>query len=148
MNLATHVLLPIDFSDSSTEALDYALALAEKLGARVTLMHAYETPLFGYPEGAFITPEVATQMASSAQSALEAVAAQHAGRGVSVVPFLHNGDPRDGIVNVARELHADLIVMGTHGRRGIARALLGSVAEHVVRTAPCPVLTVRTKTVA
>lgn len=147
MTLPTHLLLPIDFSDSSTEALDYALALAEKLGAKITVMHAYETPMFGYPEGAFITPEVVQQMASSAQTALDAVIAQHSGRGVAMVPFLHNGDPRESIVTVAGELHADLIVMGTHGRRGIARALLGSVAEYVVRTAACPVLTVRSRTV-
>jgi nucleotide-binding universal stress UspA family protein len=58
---------------------------------------------------------------------------------------LRTGDTRDTIRHVADEVHADLIVMGTHGRRGVSRALLGSIAEMVVRTAPCPVLTVRAK---
>jgi len=56
---------------------------------------------------------------------------------------LRTGDPRDLIIDVARELGADLIITGTHGRRGVRRALIGSIAESVVRTAPCPVLTIR-----
>ena len=61
--------------------------------------------------------------------------------------ILRTGDPRDMILQTAKEIHADLIVIGTHGRRGISRFLLGSVAEAIVRSAPCPVLTVRAKAV-
>jgi nucleotide-binding universal stress UspA family protein len=77
------------------------------------------------------------------QTALDKIAAEHASQATIGQVLLRTGDARDVINQTAKEVGADLIVMGTHGRRGVTRALLGSVAETVVRSAPCPVLTVR-----
>jgi nucleotide-binding universal stress UspA family protein len=82
-------------------------------------------------------------MISDNQKALEALAARKCGTAIIGKILLKTGDARDSIDQTAKEIGADLIVMGTHGRRGVSRALLGSVAETVVRTAPCPVLTIR-----
>ncbi len=123
-------------------ALVYALDLAEKLGARVTIVHAYEVPMYSYPEGPALTVEMAAQIEQAAQTALENVSERCKRPGVDLRTALRHGHAWSEINAAAKELPADLIVIGTHGRRGIARALLGSVAEKVVRTAPCPVLTV------
>jgi nucleotide-binding universal stress UspA family protein len=82
-------------------------------------------------------------MVNTNQEALDALAARHRGHVQIGQVLMKTGDARDMIDEAAKELGADLIVMGTHGRRGFSRALLGSVAETVVRTAPCPVLTIR-----
>ncbi|WP_394820516.1 universal stress protein [Pendulispora albinea] len=131
MNLPTHILVPTDFSPTADEALDYAIVLAAKLGASITVVHAYDVAAVS---GAHVR--------ANAQSALDAALAKRQGAGVSLKSLLKSGNPLDTIPDVAREIGAELIVMGTHGRQGIARMLLGSVAERVVRTAPCPVLTV------
>jgi nucleotide-binding universal stress UspA family protein len=137
-----HILVPHDFSETADHALFFALDLAESLGARVTVMHAYEVD-YGFPESAIPAPELLSQIRESAGAALEGVIARASKRGVPVAGLLRQGTPWSEIDEVAGHTKADLVVMGTHGRRGIARALLGSVAERVVRTAPCPVLTVR-----
>ena len=138
------ILVPTDFSEPADGALDYAIALAEKIGAQVTLLHAYEIPVLGFPDGALVaTADIAGRIASGAQAALEAAIAQRKNRGVELKALLKTGDARETIHAVAQDLNADLIVMGTHGRRGLSRALLGSVTEYVVRTATRPVLTVR-----
>ncbi len=136
------ILVAHDFSEPADFALAYALDLAEKLGAQLTIMHAYEVPTYGYPEGPALTLEMASQIERSAQSALEGVAARACRPAVQIDTVLRHGPSWSEINAVASQLAVDLIVMGTHGRRGIARALLGSVAEKVVRTAPCAVLTV------
>jgi nucleotide-binding universal stress UspA family protein len=135
------ILVPHDFSDTAQHALAYALDLAEKLGARVTIVHAYEV-VYGFPESVQLTTEMLSAVQSAARTALEALVARTQRPGVVVDAVLRQGPAWSEIDEVAKEAHVDLIVMGTHGRRGIARALLGSVAEKVVRTAPCPVLTV------
>jgi len=137
-----HILIPHDFSETAERAFAFGLDLAEKLGARVTVAHAYELPTYGFPDGPAMTAQMAGQIERAAQTALEAAAsrARKPGRDVSVV--LRQGTAWSEIVAVAKDTKTDLVVMGTHGRRGFARMLLGSVAEKVVRTAPCPVLTV------
>jgi len=138
-----HILVPHDFSDTAQCALDYALALAEKFAARVTIVHTYEVPLLSYPEGPAITAELVGQVQAAAKAALDGVVARSKGRpGVAVDGDLREGPPWAEIIAAATEGGADLIVIGTHGRRGLSRALLGSVAEKVVRSATCPVLTV------
>jgi nucleotide-binding universal stress UspA family protein len=138
------ILVSTDFSKASEHAVDYALGLARKLGAEVILLHAYELPMVGFPDGTLLaTAEMANQIITSAQSLLDKMVVSRSDCGVRLTPLLRNGDPRDEILATAKRAGADLIVMGTHGRRGLARALLGSVAEAVVRTAECPVLTVR-----
>jgi nucleotide-binding universal stress UspA family protein len=137
-----HILVPHDFSDTAQQALAFAVDLAAKLGAKITIVHAYEVPSYGYPDGVALTAEVADGIRRAAETALEGVAARTRRPGLEVQALLRQGPAWSEINACARESHAELIVMGTHGRHGLARALLGSVAEKVVRTAPCPVLTV------
>lgn len=106
-------------------------------------MHSYEIPIIGFPDGALVaTAEVASRIADASRSALEGTVEKHRGRGVPIESVLREGVAWEEIEAVADEIDADLIVIGTHGRRGLARALLGSVAENVVRTAHRPVLTI------
>ncbi len=138
------ILVPVDFSEASDAALDYAVELAAKLGAKVHVLHAYEIPVVGFPDGVLVaTADIAGRILNASQGALDEALAKHKNRGAEITASLRQADPRDAILAVAKELGADLVVMGTHGRRGLARALLGSVAESVVRTSGVPVLTVR-----
>jgi nucleotide-binding universal stress UspA family protein len=136
------MLVPHDFSDTAEYALSYALELASKLGARITVVHAYELPSYGYPESLALTGEVVESIQRAAEASLENVAARSRRPGLEVDALLRLGPAWSEINASAKEMHGDLIVMGTHGRQGLSRAFLGSVAEKVVRTAPCPVLTV------
>ena len=140
-----HILVPHDFSETAEKAFDFALDLADKLGAHVTVLHAYEIPTYAFPEGPVLTVEMMAQIERAAATALEGVMSRASRRSpaVKVKPELRQGAAWREIDQAAIDLKADLIVLGTHGRRGLARALLGSVAEKIVRTASCPVLTVR-----
>lgn len=137
------ILVPVDFSEPSDRALDCALELAQKLDARVTLVHAYEIPAYSFPDGSLVaSADFAARIADGAQQTLDAAVAARRGAGVPVDGVLRNGVPWEEIDAVVKELDVGLVVIGTHGRRGLARALLGSVAEHVIRTCEVPVLTV------
>ena len=145
MTIPNKILVPIDFSTCSEQALDYAVALAERLGGTVHLVSAIGIPALGVPElGVGITSTMIDKLVTENQAALDKLAATRNGSTKTIGQVLmRTGDARDVILATAEEVKADLIVMGTHGRRGISRALLGSVAETVVRTSPVPVLTVR-----
>jgi len=146
MLMPTKILVPTDFSSNADQALDYALELANKLGATVYLLNVIGIPAFGVPElGVALTSTAIDGIVRDNQAAIDKLAASRASRGKIGEALLRTGDPRDTILQVAEELHADLIIMGTHGRRGLSRALLGSVAEMVVRTSPVPVLTLRSR---
>lgn len=133
------ILVPIDFSPCAEYALDYACELAPRIGAEVVLVNALGATV---PEMAVSETALAT-MFRGHRAALDALVASH-GDGVAFdMPVVKNGDARDAIVDTASELGADLVIMGTHGHRGFSRLMLGSVAEEVLRRAPCPVLTVR-----
>ena len=143
MNLPKIILVPTDFSVAAETALDQALGLASKLGAKVYVLHAYQLPVVGFPDGVLVpTAEIASRVVTWAQSELAACVAKRKGSPVEIVPILKQADPREAVLAVAEEISADLVIMGTHGRRGIARALIGSTAEAVVRTSPVPVMTV------
>jgi nucleotide-binding universal stress UspA family protein len=142
-HLPKHLLVAHDFSETAERALDYAIELAAKLGAQVTVLHAYEIPTYGYPEGIALTAEVMGDIQRISEEGLQAVVTRSRRPGLKVSSILRQGPAWSEIDAVAKDHGVDLIVMGTHGRKGISRALLGSVAEKVVRTAPCPVLTVR-----
>jgi nucleotide-binding universal stress UspA family protein len=143
MKAIEKILVPIDFGETSLHALDYAIDLAKSLGASIIVMHAYEIPVVGFPDGALITSaDVAGKLSSAADSALKSAIEARAGRGVKLETVLRQGIAWEEINEVAQGSGVDLVVIGTHGRRGIARALLGSVAEKVVRTSTKPVLTV------
>jgi nucleotide-binding universal stress UspA family protein len=138
--MATTLLVAVDFEEPSRRAVDLARELSGPLGAELCLVHAYQLPLYTYPGlEPSMPPLFYTEITAAATRALDALAADVG------VPraLLREGDPAPTIVAVAREIGASMIVMGTHGRRGLSHALLGSVAEKVVRTSEIPVLTVR-----
>lgn len=141
MNLPKKILVPIDFSTPAHEAFDYALGLAAHLGANLTLMHACRIPAgVLYSDTAYVAASEITS--SEARVELDAYLDKAKAKGVQASAVLEDGAPRERILAVAESTGADLIVMGTHGRRPLSRVLLGSVAEHVVRHARQPVLTV------
>ena len=146
MRLPKRILVATDFSDTASAAFDYAVELAKQLGAKVTAVHAYELPVYGFPNGALVASvEMTTRIMSAAQEALESACKARANRGVEITPLVRQGVTWEEVHRVAEEMDADLIVIGTHGRKGLSRALLGSVAESVVRHSPVPVLTLRMK---
>ena len=143
MNPPSHILVPTDFSVQAEQALDYACTLASKLGATVHVLSVIGVPAFGGPElGMAMTESLLQQMREESRRGLEKLAEARRTSGVIGHLLLRTGDARDIIPRAAVEIGADLIVMGTHGRRGFSRVLLGSVTEHVVRTSTVPVLTV------
>lgn len=139
------ILHPTDFSDCAAAAQAAAVDLTQKLGSEIVLLNVLvETPLYG--EGLLSAPKIQSVYDAQrkwAEEALEARAAELRGRGVKTSWRANVGVPFEEIVKIAGEERADMIVMGTHGRSGLNRVLLGSVAERVIRLAPCPVLTVR-----
>jgi nucleotide-binding universal stress UspA family protein len=138
------ILVPTDFSEPAHEALDLAIAYAQKFGARLTLMHAHELPTYVFPDAVMpVTPQVVAQIEQTAKEELERLAVKVRAAGVPVDTISTVGPNDAEICRFAEELGIDLIIMGTHGRTGLRHALLGSVAEKVVRRSPCPVLTVR-----
>jgi nucleotide-binding universal stress UspA family protein len=144
MRTPTQILVPIDFSTNAEQALAYATQLAQKLGATVHLVNAIGIPAIGAPEiGLSYTASMIETMTAENQKALDEIATRARATVRVGSALVRTGDARDVILHTAEEVGADLIVMGTHGRRGITRALLGSVAETVVRHSPVPVLTVR-----
>lgn len=141
--LPKHILVPTDLSEGAEQALDYACELARTLGAQIHLLNVVSIPSLGVPElGLALTATMIDQLVVDNQTAIDRLAKTRCTAQVGNV-LVKMGDARDVINETAKELAIDLIVMGTHGRRGISRALLGSVAETVVRSAPCAVLTVR-----
>ncbi len=145
--LPKHILVPTDLSEGAEQALDYACELARTLGAQIHLLNVIGIPALGLPElGLALTTTMIDQLVAESQDSIDQLARTRCTAPLGRV-MVKTGDARDVINQTARELGVDLIVMGTHGRRGISRALLGSVAETVVRSAPCAVLTVRLREV-
>lgn len=141
------ILVPTDLSEGAEEALDYACELAAKLDATVHLVHVIAIPALGVPElGVAVTSSVIDSLVQDNQEALDKLREARCRNVRMGQTLLRTGDARDQIEQVAKELGADLIVMGSHGRRGVGRLLLGSVTETVMRTSPCPVLAVRANT--
>jgi len=138
------ILCPVDFSEASEHALRYAADLASALEADLHVIHAYQLPVYAMPDGAMMAgPEALTKLTDDLQKQLDALVARvSAARRIET--HLVEGVPHGEIADASKRLGADMIVMGTHGRSGLQHFLLGSVAERVVRTAPIPVLTVRT----
>jgi nucleotide-binding universal stress UspA family protein len=142
MNLPKTILVATDFSECAEEALDYAAALAGAIGAKLHLLNVIVIPAMAIPEvGVAVASTLIESTVQARQAELDKVASRRTSANIETM--LRTGDARDVIIDVAREIGAELIVMGTHGRRGVRRALIGSIAESVVRTASCPVLTIR-----
>lgn len=141
--LPKQILVPTDLSEGAEQALDYACELARSLGAQIHLLNVVGIPTLGVPElGLAVAATTIDQLLVDSQTAIDNLAATKCTAQLGQV-LVKSGDARDVINQTAVELGIDLIVMGTHGRRGLSRALLGSTAELVVRSAPCAVLTVR-----
>src|SRR5262245_5711295 len=132
------ILHPTDFSERSEFAFRLAYALARDHGARLMVLHVV-SPAVLYGEGMVVLPPESYQQ--EAETKLRQLPTHDPK--VSVVHKVAEGDPTREILRVAQEAKCDLIVMGTHGWTGLGRILMGSVAEGVVRKAPCPVLTVK-----
>jgi nucleotide-binding universal stress UspA family protein len=141
MRSFNHILVPVDFGAATQPGIDLAVGLAQKLGAQLTLVHAFDltpfTTLAPFAPAIDVEPIIA-----SVERELATALAK-----VKLVwprsdSAFRRGAPVDAILDAAKELHCDLIVIGTHGRRGVTRVLLGSVAERVVRLSPVPVLTI------
>lgn len=137
------ILVATDFGEPSEAALSTAIDYAKVFGAEIVLMHAYEVPIVGFPDGAVMDiAELTTRLMEGAKEGLDRAIQLHEGSGVTIRAVVKQGDPWRMVNETAEEVGAGLIAVGTHGRRGLSRALLGSVAEKVVRTATVPVLTV------
>jgi nucleotide-binding universal stress UspA family protein len=136
---ARKILFPTDFSPASQEALKWATSLARDSGASITIVHVEEPPM-AYGGGEMYIGDDEGHREELKKSLVQVVP------GDPSIRFEHKllvGDPATAIVQTADDEHADFIVIGTHGRTGLTRLLMGSVAEAIVRRAQCPVLTIK-----
>ena len=142
----TRILVPVDFSSHSDRAVRYAATLAGQVGASVELLHVVED-FFSIPAYSEIfvpnAPDLVQTMVNDAAQRLELLKEGMFPHGAAVTTNVFIGRAAATIVDHARAGGFDLIVMGTHGRTGVTHLLMGSVAERVVRTSPCAVLTIR-----
>jgi universal stress protein A len=136
-----HILVPIDFSSTSHQALNFAIPLAEKFGARISLLHVIEPIIYPQEVGPIAVSEV--RLAETALKELTILAKKTVPADRLNKVLTRTGLPYREITDAAQQLKADLIVLTTHGHTGFTRVLLGSTAERIVRHARCPVLTVR-----
>lgn len=141
------ILVPVDFSAHSDSVLRYATTVADRFGATIELLHVVEDPFVsGAWNSEVYVPNITkllNQLIATARQQLDELKTLVADKGIGVDTTVITGRPAQSIVDHAAAERFDLIVMGTHGRTGLSHAFLGSVAERVVRKAPCPVLTVR-----
>jgi nucleotide-binding universal stress UspA family protein len=139
------ILCPVDFSQPARSAMRLAADLSARFGAELTLFHAYPLPGYTLPEGSVLpSTKMLQDLADQAEAHLVAWKGEAEALGAGTVATAKSvGEPASEIAEVARRGGFDLVVVGTHGRTGLRHALLGSVAERVVRKVACPVLTVR-----
>jgi nucleotide-binding universal stress UspA family protein len=136
------ILVPIDFQEASLDALATARELGGRLGLEVVLMHAYVIPVAVYPGfDPIVAPGLPQEITAAAKGALEKLAADQG----DLRSILRAGDPAVEILKTIDEIKPALVAMGTHGRKGLAHFLLGSVTEKIVRSSPAPVLTVHAR---
>jgi nucleotide-binding universal stress UspA family protein len=141
-------LVPIDFSEYANQALEYAINLAGKLNARLTLLHVIQSvPLGGVDMGVTLPYTYLQDLEAEIMQSMEACLARVTAAGLEGDIVVVHGVPFHEILETAKSQNVDLIVMGTHGRTGLQHIFLGSVAEKVVRLAPCPVLIARQPTI-
>ena len=139
------ILVPVDFSDPSSQAFSYAARFAQHFGGEITLLHVVQqtpvAPFAGFPPYL----QYVEQDFENAERTLQTFAAQHAHKSSTLHVVVRTGLAAHEIVETARDLDSDLIVIATHGYTGWKHFCIGSTAERVVRTAPCPVFVVREK---
>jgi nucleotide-binding universal stress UspA family protein len=139
------ILVATDFSPCAKAALDQAVKIAAATGAQLTLMHTHSLPAYVLPDGTvFALDSVAAREIEKSIEGQLALERQRAG--VSMELLCVEGNPAESVLSQAAKGGFDLLVMGTHGRTGVRRLLLGSIAERVLRSAPCPMMVVRDPT--
>ena len=138
------VLVPTDFSESARHAFTYGVSFAREFQAELVLLHVVENLTVGYASDLFPVPmaEVFQEISGYAKAELAKLAEEARQRGVVVAELVAQGKPSAEIIRHAAENSVDMIVLGTHGKGMLDKALFGSTAERVIRRAPCPVLTV------
>jgi universal stress protein A len=145
MNLFQKILIAVDFSENSNYAFDYALTLAKQFDAELTVMHVINEPIdlrgFYVPHISF--EQLEKEIEAGAAGMMEKFCQERMGDYRNYLTCLVNGIPYEEIIRKAKEIDASLIVLGTHGRTGLDHIIFGSTAERVVRSSPCPVLSIR-----
>jgi nucleotide-binding universal stress UspA family protein len=138
------ITCPIDFSDASRAAMEVAADLARRNAGLLTLLHAYPIPGYTFPDGSVVaSPRMMQELADGARRHLDEWRVEAEKLGAPRVETVSAiGEPAQEILSHAAAQGVDLLVLGTRGRTGLEHALMGSVAERVVRRARCPVLTV------
>ena len=140
-----HILAPTDFSEYSKKAVASALELAKKFGAKLSILHVVELP--PYPVEGYVPPSLTAtfieDLEREASQELAQIVPEAESAGVEVARLVTVGSPYRKIIDMAEAEQVDLIVMATAGRTGFSHLIMGSIAERVVRTASCPVLTIR-----
>ena len=136
-----HILVPTDFAEASAKALQLAVQLALRFDAKLTLLHVWELPIYPYMDF-MLNSEIIGEIEEAATKGLARAVEELQKTLPGAQGKLKTGFPWQGILDATEEVGADLVVMGTHGRRGLSRLTLGSVAEKVVRLSKVPVLTV------
>jgi len=138
----THILVATDFEKASQRALEVAIEIARKFDAPLTLLHVYDIPTYSYYAGPW-----PTELAASVEKAARATLSESLAAAQKALPTVDSvlclGDISQQILAQISRTGANLLVIGTHGRRGLSHAILGSVAEKMVRMSPVPVLTVQ-----
>ena len=140
-----HILVPVDFGDATEPAIKLALSIADADDIPITLVHSFDISVFA-AASPFAPPVDVEPILAAAERELRMLRERTQARHPRTDAVFRRGPPYDAILEVAQSLGCDLIVVGTHGRRGLSRALLGSVAERVVRLSTIPVLTVHPAT--
>lgn len=145
MRTFKHILVAVDFSSSSERAVELGVKLAGTFGAQLTLLHVWEIPVYPYMEFVVNSLEFIGNVERAAQQRLATALSETQKQLPTARSLLKMGVPWEQILAAVKDEGVDLIVMGTHGRRGLSHALLGSVAEKIVRLARVPVLTAHAK---
>ena len=145
MTRSQRILVPIDFSEHSRKALRYALELTHPHNAEIVLLHVIAEPFYGvnFDPGAMTLPPIQEELQQAVRRELKGWQERELPPPLRSHVLWRSGSPFAEICRVARSIEANLIVMGTHGYSAVKHVLLGSTAERVVRSAPCPVLVVR-----
>lgn len=145
MPVFKNILVPIDFGEPSAHALEVGIDFAKESGAKLTLVHVWEVPAYAYTAVSASAVDLLTPIQEAAESQLATTLAEVRKQVPQAESILRQGSSWREILAMIEEKKPDLVIMGTHGRRGVERAFLGSVAEKIVRTSPAAVLTVRGK---
>ena len=146
-------LVPVDFSDQSKKTIQYAIRLAALTGASVRILHVFHMPDYpaAFYQGLYVEHEAVKIHVETAKrealTQLSLIADQIHANGLEADSILRDGNPYEEIVNAAKELSVDLIVIGSHGNSGLGRLLLGNTTDRVLQYAPCPVLVVKSRPV-